>query len=276
MAPLFGLCFVGSLLARTPAPSVRLAPVNALTLRPAEPTDIAAITSLALDVFGEPGNDNNFMTILANNMLRAQVSNLCRIRVALVLDLTVTLTSSNPQVEQGYLARIALCAQSRGLDHNVLVLMDSDRTNEYGGLCGMVELSMQPRSATAPAMPTPLDVKKRNARRLQPYISNLVVSPLMRRKGFAQRLVRACEARAVAWGFNELTLHVDMEELAATRLYNKLGYEKLTDQAAWQKLLSGVRLRYMSKSLRNTKIESEVMSEVEKSEFFAKFPFLDL
>lgn len=140
----------------------------------------------------------------------------------------------------------------------------------------MVELSMQPRSATAPAMPTPLDVKKRNARRLQPYISNLVVSPLMRRKGFAQRLVRACEARAVAWGFDELTLHVDMEELAATRLYDKLGYEKLTDQAAWQKLLSGVRLRYMSKSLRNTKIESEVMSEVEKSEFFAKFPFLDL
>ena len=174
----------------------------------------------------------------------------------------------NPQVEKGYQARLNLCAESRGLDHNVLVLVDNEKTSQYNGLCGMIELSMQPDGATAPAIPTPLNEKKRNSQRLQPYISNLVVSPLLRRKGFAQRLVMASENRAVAWGYDEVTLHVDMEEVAATRLYEKLGYQKVNDQAAWQKWLSGVRLRHMRKTLGNQRDRNKLANEFEKRNFF--------
>lgn len=174
----------------------------------------------------------------------------------------------NLQVEKGYQVRIDLCAESRGLDHNVLVLVDSEKSAQYNGLCGMIELSMQPEGATAPAVPTPLAEKKRNSQRLQPYISNLVVSPYLRRKGFAQRLVLASENRAIAWGFNEVTLHVDMEEVAATRLYEKLGYQKVNDQAAWQKWLSGVRLRYMRKSLRKEKDSNRMVNGSQKRKFF--------
>ena len=153
---------------------------------------------------------------------------------------------------KGYQERVRLCKESSGLDHNVLVLVDSTQ-EEYSGLCGMIELSMQPASGqTAPAIPTPLEAKQR-ALHMKPYISNLVVSPLVRRRGFAQRLVRACEARAVAWGFAEVRLHVDMEEIAATQLYSKLGYETISDQAALVKLFSGVQLRYMNKNLRISK-----------------------
>jgi len=74
MAPLFSICLAGSLLARNPVPHVRLEPLDALKLRAAEPADIAPITKLALDVFGESEDDGNFINTLANNILRAQVS----------------------------------------------------------------------------------------------------------------------------------------------------------------------------------------------------------
>ena len=44
-------------------------------------------------------------------------------------------------------------------------------------------------------------------------------------------------------------LHVDMEYPPAERLYQKMGYGTIAEDPAWKKLLSGVQLRYMSKSL---------------------------
>jgi hypothetical protein len=73
MAPLFSIYFVGPLLFRNPVAYVRLEPVDALKLRAAEPKDIIPITELALDVFGEPEDDDNFINIVTNSLLRTQV-----------------------------------------------------------------------------------------------------------------------------------------------------------------------------------------------------------
>lgn len=57
-----------------------------------------------------------------------------------------------------------------------------------------------------------------------PYISNLAVSPDHRRRGIARKLLFRCEQIAAEWGFNELSLHVLDDNLAARELYSNSGY----------------------------------------------------
>ncbi|MFN9261314.1 GNAT family N-acetyltransferase, partial [Microcystis sp.] len=57
-----------------------------------------------------------------------------------------------------------------------------------------------------------------------PYISNLAVSPDRRRAGLARRLLLKCEQIAREWGFEELSLHVLDNNLAAQSLYLSSGY----------------------------------------------------
>jgi ribosomal protein S18 acetylase RimI-like enzyme len=57
-----------------------------------------------------------------------------------------------------------------------------------------------------------------------PYISNLAVSPDRRRSGLARKLLVKCEQIAREWGFEELSLHVLDNNLAACSLYLSSGY----------------------------------------------------
>mmetsp|Transcript_97937 Transcript_97937/g.280150 ORF Transcript_97937/g.280150 Transcript_97937/m.280150 type:complete len:137 (-) Transcript_97937:779-1189(-) len=71
---------------------------------------------------------------------------------------------------------------------------------------------MQPQSGqTAPPFPVPAFLKRLSIRPLFPYISNLVIADKERRKGYAKRLVRACEQQARGWGYDRCYLHVDLD-----------------------------------------------------------------
>jgi ribosomal protein S18 acetylase RimI-like enzyme len=68
------------------------------------------------------------------------------------------------------------------------------------------------------------------------YLSNLAVQPEYRRHGVAQQLLQACEEMAIAWGYENIYLHVLENNLAARRLYRRSGYqlhEVETSLGAW-------------------------------------------
>lgn len=201
-------------------------PLEAVQVRSAEMTDIPSIVQLAT---------TEFLSVEDR-------------------DDELLLTALSLQVSFGFEARIQRAAKTN--DHNVIVAVDDEL--DAPQLLGVIEVSLQPPSgATAPTFPTPQVFKQLqdaalrqfNMKPLQPYISNLLIDPRHRRMGHAQELVRACEERAQAWGFNEVYLHVDIDYPPAQQLYEKLGYSTLKQEPAWKKKMNGVQLRFMSKNL---------------------------
>jgi ribosomal protein S18 acetylase RimI-like enzyme len=57
------------------------------------------------------------------------------------------------------------------------------------------------------------------------YLSNLAVQVDCRKHGVAQRLLQACEEKALEWGFENIYLHVLENNHSARRLYRKAGYQ---------------------------------------------------
>mmetsp|Transcript_85741 Transcript_85741/g.171630 ORF Transcript_85741/g.171630 Transcript_85741/m.171630 type:complete len:234 (+) Transcript_85741:110-811(+) len=206
----------------------RSSAVSAIKLRRAEIEDVQAIELLALDVFGE--SKNTGFDWLTNEILRRQVS-------------------------IGFNARISAASTCNFIDYNVFCMVEDDKkkieNDPFLGLRGVIEVSMQPKDGErAGMMPASIQAKIKASspsQPLRPYISNLVVDSRFRRQGFAKRLVRVCEERAVAWGYSECLVHVDVEETAAVALYDKLGYETVKEDPAWMKFFTGVQLRYLSK-----------------------------
>lgn len=104
-------------------------------------------------------------------------------------------------------------------DHTILIY-------EYGSdLCGMVEISMQPRLQLAAAMPPPQWVKRLRGE-LTPYLSNLLVTKRHRRRGIGRALVRGCEAFVQhEWHGQSLSLHFDAVDVRLSKFYQRLGYK---------------------------------------------------
>ena len=156
-----------------------------MKMRPATLGDIPAIEALAMDTFAEQGSSPIDWAL--NAVLRKSIVS-------------------------GYESRIKINEKSEGLDHSVILLTDDfeAETDVFSGLRGTIELSMQPTTGeTAPSMPIPMKRKLQQGE-VKPYISNLVVAPRFRRRGFGKKLVEACEAKAVALGFSEVYLHGGM------------------------------------------------------------------
>jgi ribosomal protein S18 acetylase RimI-like enzyme len=65
------------------------------------------------------------------------------------------------------------------------------------------------------------------------YISNLAVSKTFRRQGVADKLLQACELKALEWGFKQLDLHVLDNNYPARQLYKKNGYKLQENEHDW-------------------------------------------
>jgi GNAT superfamily N-acetyltransferase len=71
-----------------------------------------------------------------------------------------------------------------------------------------------------------------------PLMSNLAVSRQYRRRGLAEALVAAVEELAHdEWGYDECYLYVEQQNRAAIKLYQKLGYRQLWNDASARTLL---------------------------------------
>lgn len=194
-------------------------------IRPAELEDVPEMCNLAVECFGQPSNTG--------------------------IDWLIN-TALQKSVEECLVSRIRVSQATSRADHNVLCLVDDVYNSSHAprGICGIVEVSLQPRGRRSTKLPIALEAKRqRYGETLRPYVSNLLVAKRYRRQGFAQRLVKECESIAVAWGFREICLHVDKEERSALSLYQKLGYFTVSEDPAWKKIIEGVQLRFMQRDL---------------------------
>lgn len=146
-------------------------------------------------------------------------------------------------------------------DHAVIVLTKSTQLQQCGDdnnrdiyeLIGMIEVSRQPvlPDRIPPPWPLPLWLKqlycrwnattKANGERndsvdnsymidLQGWITNLLVAPRYRGRGYSKLLVSACEgvAKSPLWKCRSIHLHCDADPVhgkVAQRLYEGLGYQ---------------------------------------------------
>ena len=101
-----------------------------------------------------------------------------------------------------------------------------------------VELRLQPTDAKIPFSQPWLDSLERRAAKalgvdgstrndkLQPYLSNLCVAESARGRRIGKALVRCLEKIAKdTWGYDQIYLHVDLENAAAYNLYKSEGYQ---------------------------------------------------
>ena len=65
------------------------------------------------------------------------------------------------------------------------------------------------------------------------YLANMAVAPEARRSGVATSVIRYSERMARLWGFDELWLHVNIDNPGAQRLYEGLGYERVSEDPWW-------------------------------------------
>lgn len=139
-------------------------------------------------------------------------------------------------------------------DHNVILISEmikDDNGNEKEVVFGMAELSLQPPepSRTSPPFVIPTNLKsifyqftsppstaitttKTNGGQsssLCAYISNVLISPTYRSKGYSKLLMSILHGIAKkSWFYNECYLHVDADAKSgrsAQQLYRKLGYK---------------------------------------------------
>ena len=70
-----------------------------------------------------------------------------------------------------------------------------------------------------------------------PLISNLIVSKKMRRKGIAKSLTERAEKIAKSFGYREIYLFVNVENIPAIQLYKSRGYKSIDDKKESTKIV---------------------------------------
>ena len=88
-------------------------------------------------------------------------------------------------------------------------------------LVAFVDLSLQMSTGSLDAL-KPKTIGEREklyGKTLAPYLCNLFVSPSLRKRGLARKLIAACEAEARRWGCSTINLHVEMSSRPALSLY---------------------------------------------------------
>lgn len=101
----------------------------------------------------------------------------------------------------------------------VALLAEPPRAAEK--VVGTIEITLQ---ATGPFQPRDRTV---------PYLSNLAVHPLYRRRGVAHQLLRASEETVRDRGFRAIHLHVMEDNHSARQLYSAAGYRLQQAEMPW-------------------------------------------
>ena len=94
-----------------------------------------------------------------------------------------------------------------------------DRDRPQSPIAGTVEISLR----TSFWSPSPQ----------YPYISNLAVKNIYRRRGIARQLLDKCEQVAHSWGYDAIQLHVLNQNNSAKQLYLDSGYKIIHKEPHW-------------------------------------------
>lgn len=108
--------------------------------------------------------------------------------------------------------------------HICLVAVDTNQ-DESNNLVGSVELGVRFSDSWT------------QSGRNFPYLSNLAINPKYRRRGAASSLLLSCERVALAWGFQDIYLHVLENNHPARQLYFKQGYRVHKVEFSWNSFI---------------------------------------
>jgi GNAT superfamily N-acetyltransferase len=212
----------------------------------------------------------------------------------LVLKVGLPSTRRLPPDHAILVASLSLPTESRSNNGNHNNGNSDDGSPRSERLVGMAEVSRQPAlpDRNPPPWPIPLVLKEAycrlalgnsnassndpNRRTTQGWLTNLLVVPAHRGRGWSKVLVQACEGVARAWGRSSLHLHCHATATTPQALYRSLDYRPPSEEATtsntkedsayawmntgaaenvvapWQSsiyMLEGVPLLYMCKSL---------------------------
>lgn len=118
--------------------------------------------------------------------------------------------------------------RSTSSNHICLIAVPADHSHRHASdIAGTVEMGLRSTDPFA------------KHRFRYPYISNLAVFPIYRRRGVATQLLLNCERVALTWGFQDLYLHVLESNHQARQLYFNLGYQLHKVEPSWNALLLG-------------------------------------
>ena len=198
---------------------------GAFMLRQGAPKDLQALTDLSVEAFQPSfaeGVLDTLQTALNLPNYRSNVEDGLRKR----LGVCVSLQEAGGEISQRGASSTE--GQRRGCEGQYVLLVAQDCRD--GALVGMVELGV---------LPCPIPMERRPAPEL-PYLVNLAVRPCARRRGLGAELVKACHRLAKhEWGFTEMFLYVQKQNIAALSLYYSLGYVCEWQEPVWYKLKNG-------------------------------------
>lgn len=179
------------------------------------------------------------------------------VKLSMILKIMMDYSSASPKLPKDHVVLVAsLCESGNGHEEQIV---------------GMVEVSRQPPlpKRNPPAIPFPLWLKEGYCRiflqrATQGWITNLLVVPEYRGRGWAKALVMACEGIARSWSTTSIHLHCDASYRVPQTLYRSLGYEpessSMSSEFSWISnnddccqssiyIVDGVPLLYMCKNL---------------------------
>mmetsp|Transcript_8937 Transcript_8937/g.25962 ORF Transcript_8937/g.25962 Transcript_8937/m.25962 type:complete len:253 (+) Transcript_8937:183-941(+) len=180
---------------------------EAAQIEPAEVSDLFRITRLCIDVFFGP----------TERLWPWQRSQLSRLTTYQRLDLQQRHTG-----QEGVNRRVAMF-KVRPAE----ALGESTPKGDAEEVIGFVEVM---EKVPGGSYNKTFDDPERNARC---FAANLAVSPKARKQGIGKRLLAEAEAQAGEWGYSELYVQVDEDNVEACRFYERLGFNfLLRDPAA--------------------------------------------
>jgi GNAT superfamily N-acetyltransferase len=125
-------------------------------------------------------------------------------------------------------------------DYSLLVATLQKEPDTTPTLVGLVELSQQPPTGykNPSAFPVPLWYKEmyctvHKLPKPNGWITNLLVAPEFRGRGYSKLLMAAAEGLARQWGCTAIHLHCDADRVGGKvpqRLYTSIGYEMVEDK----------------------------------------------
>lgn len=132
----------------------------------------------------------------------------------------------------------------------ILVLArPSADSNKQIDVIATVDVRLQPTDAKIPfSLPWIDSLERRLAKlwnvdvlmndlNLQPYISNLCVDESLRGRQVGRAMVRCVETIVKDWGYDQIYLHVDLDNLPAVNLYKNEGYQDVGSR--WKPFWAG-------------------------------------
>jgi ribosomal protein S18 acetylase RimI-like enzyme len=126
-----------------------------------------------------------------------------------------------------------------------LVALDTNRREGQEGYhVGTVEIGLRSANPWQPRMSQ------------YAYLSNLAVHPESRRRGVARQLLGACDRAVIAWGFQDIYLHVLENNHQARQLYLKSDYQVEDTDPTWGFWLFGQPKRlFLHKDLHDRRLQ---------------------